>query len=221
MKIRTRGSRLEETAKQAKVVELPPRSGGWGKRFLQLDKLVRDFAVVGCLMLVVIAVRNAQGPQAQSVFGALKESAGMQWDESLGKLSFVNQLLPEAVREVWNESPVAIAVSSPADGEVVHSWSVQEPYLFISSKDGMVKAAAAGEVMSVAHGLNEERILRLRHDDRTETIYGNLKEVLVEVGDYVAMGEPVGTVLEVKSLAFELRVDGRSVAPSEDGYHQP
>ena len=68
--------------------------------------------------------------------------------------------------------------------------------------------------MSVAHGMEEERILRLRHDDGTETIYGNLQSCCVEVGDRVYAGEIIGTLLEDQPLAFEVRINGRSVDPT-------
>ena len=212
IQIRVKTSRLRKTEEKAKVLELPERQREWGRRILQLDKLVRDFAVVGGLMLVVIAVRNAGLPETQSVFGVLQESAGMQWDESLGKLSFVNSFLPETVREVWSTVPYA-DVAAKIEGEIVHAWSNQEPYLLIDNNTSEIRVAAAGEVMSIAHGPDEEYILRLRHGERTETIYGNLQEINVEIGQYVEAGEIVGKLLHEQPLAFEIRVDGRSVDP--------
>jgi len=182
-------------------------------RFLQLDHLVRNMAVVGALVLVLIAVRNSSMPEAQSVFGVLQQTAGMQWDESVGKLSFVNSLLPEAVQEVWNETQ-APALYMPASGDVIHAWSRSEPYLLIRGEEQEVLAAEAGEVMNIAHGLGEERILRIRHNDHTETFYGNLSSCLVEVGDHVEPGTVIGSLLKDMPLAFEVRVDGRSVEPA-------
>ena len=211
MKVKTKATRLLN--EPAQLTELPKRTTGWGTRFLQLDQLVRNLAVVGGLVLVVVAVRNSSIPEAQSVFGAIQQSAGMQWDESIGKLSFVNSLLPEEIREVWNEN-TSISVLAPVNGDVVHAWSQSEPYLLIDGDTRDIRASAPGEIMSVAHGMEEERILRLRHDDGTETIYGNLQSCCVEVGDRVYAGEIIGTLLEDQPLAFEVRVNGRSVDPT-------
>lgn len=213
MKVKSRAARLMD--EPAQLIELPARESSWSARFLQFDKLVRNLAVVGGLVLVIIAVRNSTIPEAQSVFSALQESVGMQWDESVGKLSFVNSLLPEEIQEVWSEEP-SIAVFSPLNGEVVHAWSQNEPYLLISGTVSDVRASADGEVMSIAHGMDEERILRVRHDDASETIYGNLVTCSVEVGDRVYAGDVIGTLLDGFPLAFEVRLDGRSVDPSKN-----
>ena len=76
-----------------------------------------------------------------------------------------------------------------------------------------VRCAADGQVMSVAHGLDEERIVRIRHENGVETVYGNLAECFVQEGDSVASGQIFARVLEGKPLAFELRRDGRSIDP--------
>jgi len=198
----------------AQVIELPERTNGIGKHLLKVDQLVRNLAVVGGLVLVVIAVRNSTIPQAQSVFGAIQESAGMQWDESIGKLSFVNTLLPEEIQEVWSDNANAKEILMPLNGEVVHAWSANEPYLLIAGDLQTVYAADDGEVMAIAHGLDEELILRVRHEDNTESIYGNMSNVTVTEGDRVTAGEPLGTVRSAQPLAFELRENGRSVDPA-------
>lgn len=212
MKVKSRSARLQNSlAEMTRVEELPPRPS-WGMRLLQLDQLVRNLVVVGCLFMLVVAVKNTTTPEAQSVFGAIRSSAGIEWDESVGKLSFVNNLLPQSIQEVWSEKS-AVSVFAPIGGNVVHAWSPQEPYVMIQSSVSDVRAADDGEVMSVAHGLEEERIIRIRHDDGVETIYGNLATCLVETGDRVYAGDVFAGLMEGCPLAFELRVDGRSIDP--------
>ena len=196
---------------KAELTELPPRQG-WGKRLLRADKLVRNLAVVGAMLLTVVAVKNAGSPNAQSVFGALQASTDMEWDESLGKLSFVGGILPEGIQAVWSERE-AITVFEPVSGETVHAWSQSEPYMAFMSQVRDVRAVADGEVMSVAHGLEEERILRVRHDDATESIYSNLLNCYAQEGDRVYAGDVIATTIEGKPLVFELRRDGRSINP--------
>ena len=213
MKVRREGSMLstDTPPPKAELTELPPRQG-WGKRLLRADKLVRNLAVVGAMLLTVVAVKNAGSPNAQSVFGALQASTDMEWDESLGKLSFVGGILPEGIQAVWSERE-AITVFEPVSGETVHAWSQSEPYMAFMSQVRDVRAVADGEVMSVAHGLEEERILRVRHDDATESIYGNLLNCYAQEGDRVYAGDVIATTIEGKPLIFELRRDGRSINP--------
>jgi len=136
----------------------------------------------------------------------------MKWDENVGRLSFVSDLLPAEIRAVWSEVP-AVQVMAPITGETLHAWSEQEPYLELQGAVSDVRAAAAGEVMSIAHGLEEERIVRIRHADDSETLYGNLETCFVEVGDWVETGEIFAALIPGEPLAFELRVDGRSIDP--------
>lgn len=211
IRVRSRAARLE--GERIQPTEWTPKKS-WGRRIVQLDRLARNMAVVAGLFLLVVAVRNSTAPEAQSVFGAIQQSASMEWDESLGKLSFVGAILPESVRAVWQETP-SVEVFAPVSGSVVHAWSRAEPYLMIESTLSDVRAAADGEVMSIAHGVDEERIVRIRHDDTSETLYGNLQECYVQVGDLVLSGDPIGSLISEKPLAFELRVEGRSVDPSQ------
>ena len=212
MAVKSRAARLLESAlNENRVEELKPRKS-WIHDLLQLDQLGRNLIVTGCLFLMVVAVRNAGTHEAMSVFGALKASAGMEWDESVGKLSFVNSLLPPGVQAVWS-TDADISVFSPVTGAVVHAWSRQEPYVMMESRVRDVRAAADGEIMSIAHGLDEEKIVRVRHDDETESIYGNLEQCFLQEGDRVYAGDVFATLLTDRPLAFELRVDGRSVDP--------
>lgn len=209
VKVKSRAARLQQ--EQSRAVELPQKPG-WGQTFLQLDRLARNLVVVGCLFMVVVAVKNTSMPQAQSVFGAIQQSAGMEWDESVGKLTFVNALLPQSIQTVWNEKETQ-PVYAPINGIVVHAWSAAEPYVMIDSALSDVRAAMDGEVMSIAHGMNEERILRIRHDDGTEALYGNLEDCHAEVGDRVYAGDVIARLLQGHPLAFEWREEGRSVDP--------
>lgn len=208
LKVKHKAERL--LCETPQVTELPESKSTFGSYFLQLDHLVRNLAVVGGLVLVMVAVRNSSMPQAQSVFNAIQDSAGIQWDESVGKLSFVNSILPEEIREVWNETTVQ-TVFAPVYGDVVQAWSREEPYLLLQATVKDVRASANGEVMSVAHGIDEERILRLRHADGTESIYGNLEQCYVDVGSQVSAGDVIGRLFNQKPLAFEVRVNGRSI----------
>ena len=215
---RVTGMRIRERTPETppgltQPIELPRQEEKWNIRFLNADRLMRNLAVSGALLLTVVAIRNIDTPRSQSVFSALQASAGMEWDESVGKLSFVGGMLPEGIRAVWNEKE-SVSVLAPLQGETVHAWTRQEPYLAIAGVGRDVRAAADGEIMSIAHGPEEERIVRIRHDDGSETLYGNLQSCWFEEGDRVAAGDVLATLMEEKPLAFELRINGRSVDPA-------
>lgn len=211
VRIRDKNGSLESPLFQMTQAEEITQKKGWLEALLQFDQLARNLAVVGVLFALVVAVRSAGTEQAQSVFGALKETAGMQWDDSVGKLSFVNALLPESIQAVWN-AETNIEVFSPVNGEIVHAWSRKEPYVLMNSSLRNVRAAEDGEVMSIAHGPDEERIVRIRHEN-CETLYGNLASTTLQEGDLVYAGDIFGQLMDGRALSFELRVDGKSVDP--------
>ncbi|MBR2924021.1 MAG: M23 family metallopeptidase [Clostridia bacterium] len=195
----------------AELIDLPVREKGL-KRLFQPENLSRNLALVGCLALVVLALQQTGSEKSVSVFSTLRDEMTATWDQDVGKLSFVSDLLPAEIQAVWNPA-AGIAVQTPVNGQVVHTWSVQEPYLEMSTTVTDVRSAGDGEVMSIAHGLDEERIIRIRHTDGSEALYGNLQSAHVEVGSVVESGEIIASLLPDKPLAFELRVNGQSVDP--------
>jgi len=176
----------------------------------QPDRLIKNIALSCGLMLVILALRTANLPESQSVFSALETGVNTKWDESIGKLSFVTSLFPEEIQEVWADYG-SVTVFQPVEGEIVHTWTEQEPYIEMLAVGSEVRAAAGGEIMSIAHGMEEERIVRIRHADGTEALYGNLLECFCEIGDTVNAGDPFATLMDGKPLAFEYRRNGRSV----------
>ncbi len=177
-----------------------------------VESLTRNVAVAAALLLFVVAVRNAAVPEAKDVFTAVKDSVNMNLDETLGKLSFVSNLLPESALVFWSNDE-AIQVTAPVHGDVVHTFSEEEPYVGLLGVSNDVHAAADGEVMNIAHGDGEERIMRVRHDDGLETIYGNLSQCYVEEGDQVYEGDVIGETADKQPVYFEVRRSGRSVDP--------
>lgn len=201
---------MEETT--SVFSELPPRKRGIAS-FFSPESLTRNLALLGCLSLVLLALHKSGEQGSISVFSALESEMNTSWEADVGKLSFVSDLLPAELREVWNPAPDA-AVFAPVDGKTVHAWSEAEPYVEIQAQETQIRSAERGEVMSLAHGPGEERILRIRHENGVETLYGNLKECFVEAGSMVESGQVIATLLPDTPLAFELRINGRSVDPS-------
>ena len=178
------------------------------------EKLARNCAFAGMLTLMVVGVRNAQLPSGRTVLTAVQEMIDANWDSGLGKISFVSNLLPESMA-VFFESDLSAELTAPCFGPVVHAWSETEPYLGYGADNGKVYAVSAGQVMSVAHGLEEERIVRLRHEDGLESLYYNLASVNVREGDEVNAQTCLGTTLAGRQALVEVRRAGRAIDPTE------
>ena len=78
----------------------------------------------------------------------------------------------------------------------------------------MVYAFAAGQVMSIAHGQDEELIVRLRHENGMETLYYNLSDVLTQEEDSVSSSTCLGHVIPGSQALPEVRRAGRSMNPT-------
>jgi hypothetical protein len=177
------------------------------------EKLTRNVAIAAAILLCSVAIRNGALPQTEDVFSAIQQSVNMNLDETLGKLTFVSSLLPESALVFLNSSE-STQVTAPVHGEIVHAWREAEPYIALLGVSSDVRAAADGEIMNVAHGDGEERIVRIRHGNGLETMYYNLEECYVAEGDKVFEGDIIGHTADKQPVYFELRRNGRSIDPT-------
>ena len=177
------------------------------------ERLTRNLALAGMLVLSVVAVRTASLPNGQTVLAAVQDMIDGQWGDHLGKIEFVSNFFPDTVA-VFFEASTPGVLTAPCLGPVSHSWSKEEPDVAYQSKDGKVFAAASGQVMSIAHGPSEEVILRVRHEDGLETMYYNLQAIYVHEGDQVTESSCLGLLLPGKEAAIEVRRSGISIDPN-------
>lgn len=177
------------------------------------NRLSRNLAITGLLLLTITSVRNAKLPDGNTVMTAVEHLVDADWDDDLGKISFVSNLFPETL-SVFLNTPYEERLTAPCFGDIVHPWKKDEPYLGYQTADLSVYSAASGQVMNLAHGLNEEKILRIRHDNGLETIYYNLDKVFVEEGDVVTVHTCIGEIIKNEKMLMETRKDGLSIDPT-------
>ena len=178
------------------------------------ERMLRNTAVCVAILLCVLAVKTIDTPLTQSVSAELREWVTMDFDESLGSLKFVHNLLPDAALVFWHigSSQTYSEPCMSASMTLSHSWRDSEPYLTYSG--GMqqpVLAAQAGEVMSVTPSGDGNSTIRIRHGDGLETIYGGMASCTVREGDGVTLGQVIGAA---STLYFEIRGEGRSMNPA-------
>lgn len=204
---RVAGTAPEKQPEQPEITCALPDKPRWGER------LARNVALAGLLMVTVAAMRNAELPSGGTVLTAVRQMIDGEWDGgALGKISFVGSFLPESVAVFFETAPDA-ALTAPCFGSLSHAWTAEEPYLGYDSQDKRVYAVAPGQVMSVYHGPEEEYILRVRHDDGLETMYYALASVFVSEGDAVSVRTCLGRALP-EGVVIEVRRAGRSIDPT-------
>lgn len=135
---------------------------------------------------------------------------GFDYDETIGRLQFVSNILPESAMVFLTNTDPMPAMLAPTQDGVVHHWSSSEPWLEYTSK-GMIGACLDGEIMTVVKNRDNEYTVRLSHDDGYESIYSGLSSVYFKEHESVGRGQNIGMADGV--AAFEIRKDGLSVMP--------
>lgn len=196
----------EDVQPQAMPVVLEKRNRG--------ESFLKNLAVAAALVLCAVTLRTGAVPQLSSATDAVLTAATDQslLNDQLGKLSFVSALFPEAVL-VFGEQTQQLAMPV-SGGVVVHAWSEAEPYTSWRTSGSQVCAASAGEVIGIYHGNDEERLVQVMGEDGMACLYGNLRTVMVQMGDQVMAGEVLGELLLGEDCVFEIRQDGISVDPA-------
>ena len=175
------------------------------------NRLLRNtsFFAAGFLCLGVCAWIASSHPQkAKAVMNHL--SSGFEYDETLGRLQLVSNMLPESAM-VFMDMPVSADFQAPAQAQLTHTWSQQEPWLEYACS-GDITACADGEVMTIIKNHAGTYTMRILHDQGYESIYSGLQTVHSDEHAAVAAGQVIG--VSADTAAFELRKDGVSVLPA-------
>lgn len=178
------------------------------------EELLKNLAVASALVVCAVVLRSGAVPPLTSTTDAVLTAASGDTllDDRLGKLTFVSALFPEATLVFGQNAGEPLVL--PISGETVHAWCEAEPYVAYRGESTQVLAAAAGEVIGVYHGLEDERLVQVLRSDGLSCVYGNLSETTLSIGDSVAVGDAIGTLLPGKDCVLEVRQDGISVDPA-------
>ncbi len=190
-----------------------------GERLSAGERLVRNSAVACALLLTVMAMKNVDQPWSRQAVEGIRQAMTMRvdWDETLGKLSFVRSIVPETALVFFNLSPRDV-LNAPVKGEISHAYTEQQPWIeYRCASDTSVGAALGGRVSAVGEGMSGDWIVLIEDEDGRETVYGYMADVYVRTGDEVSAGQIIGVTSqeEASRLYFELREGGVSVDPSD------
>lgn len=175
----------------------------------QNNSLMIKIAVSVLLALLVILLNYIQLPFTQTIVGHVRTALTQEFDldETLGKLKFVGEILPDEIKAVFGQESHTPVFASPARGKVVHTFGEQitlpttgkaygnqgidietsENAPFFASADGVVAAVEEHEIYGPS--------LWLDHGDRIFSFYGRCGEIDVIEGDKVRRGQKMGVVI--------------------------
>lgn len=163
-------------------------------------------AIIGLSVVTTAAFQS--DPESINVMSHLE--TGFEYDETLGRLQYVSNMLPESAMVFLSGEDTEMTFTRPADAEIIHAWNQSEPWIEYNRGEVM-SACQSGEIMTIVQNRAGEYTVRLLHDDGYESIYTGLTDVLFEESDFVNTGEIIGYSTGI--VGFELRKDGLSVMP--------
>lgn len=191
---------------QKEQISWPPKQKHTDKRLLRNTTFL---AAVSLCLGIYACFSMFEPKKTQSVMSYL--DAGFEYDETLGKLQLVNNMLPaSAMVFLNNNSSANQEFQVPALAQMSHNWTPQEPW-FEYACIGDISACQSGEIMTIVRNASGLHTLRILHPDGYESIYSGLQAVQVKERDSVFKGQVIGT--SAGNAAFELRRDGVSVLP--------
>lgn len=186
-----------------------------GQNLTYSDRLLRNSALACALLLAILAMGNINQPWARRTSETIERALTMHidLDESIGRLSFVRNLMPESALVFLNVSSDA-AFLPPASGEVSHEYTEAQPWLIFSCPaQSEVFAVADGTVTAVSALPDDAVGILIDHGNGIESVYACLTEASVASGDAVSRGQQIGLADDM--LYFELRENELSVNPAE------
>lgn len=211
-----RGSEKRVRRKYAYSSRRKERAGK--DKLTQGERLLRNTAVACALFLSVMALKNMEQPWSQRATEGIRAAMNMRidWDETLGQLSFVRALVPDTALVFFNLGQ-SDALKTPVQGQVEHEYTEQQPWLeYRCLGEQAVCAAIDGTVTAVGQGAGSDWSILLTDEEGGEAVYGYLDVVYVEAGQKVEAGQQLGTTKsgENSRLYFEWKEDGVSKNPS-------
>lgn len=179
------------------------------------ERLLRNSFLACAVLLGILALGNIQQPWALRASQGIEQALTMRvdLDQSLGRLSFVRNLMPESALVFFNLGGDH-ELASPVQGKLAHAYSDAQPWLMYDCEPGATVCAAAEGTVSAVSPLSDGGYgVLIDHGDGLESVTANLSAVSIEPGDQVPRGGEIGA--SDGSVYFELREGGAACDPSE------
>ncbi len=186
-------------------------SGSTTPKHTKKQRLLRNtsfYAAVSLCLGLYVLFAVSQPKETAAVMSHL--TSGFEYDETLGKLQLVSNMLPESAIVFLNTEASSIECLSPVQAQITHAWTQDEPW-FEYASIGDVTACQAGEIMTIVKNSADSHTVRILHKNGYESVYSGLRNVYANEHELISAGQVIGT--STGQAAFELRKDGISVLP--------
>ncbi|MBQ3080536.1 MAG: M23 family metallopeptidase [Clostridia bacterium] len=182
-------------------------------------RLLRNTAVACSLLLAVMSLKNIDSPVTNRITGAVKNvlSMDLNLDDSIGKLSFVQNFMPESAQVFLNMNN-RDQKRYPVSGQIVHEWSEKQPWIeYLTENSEQVYAVTGGTVKASVKSDDGDYTVVIEGEDGAEAVYAYLASGSVKAGSKVDAGDVIGiSGNDAKAhLYFEYRVNEKSADPTK------
>ncbi len=203
---------------QSVNIPRPPAQGGRSQIYSQRKKRVRrrnkrkgafliKTGICAAVALTCLLLRFLPGQWSKDARQALHAlfTYDLEFDESLGRLKFVQVLFPGITAVFGTDT----ALYYPVDGilKAAYGEEGQKHVVFKSETGASVKAVADGRVIKRGVHSVYGNYLMIEHASGMVTIYYSLGYSKLEKGDEVKGGDTIATLMDSGELIFELRID--------------
>ncbi len=183
------------------------------------ERLLLNTSIACALLVGITAMARIDTPWTRQIAQTVSNAVTMRvnLDDTLGKLNFVRDLMPDAALVFWNMG-AGDALARPVAGALTHSYDQGQPWLeYQVNGEQPVYAAASGTVAAVSENAGGEWTLMLDHEAGEQTVYAYLGKVIVKPGQTIERGAQIGVTQskEAARMYFELRVNGASSDPTD------
>ncbi|MDO4546521.1 MAG: M23 family metallopeptidase [Clostridia bacterium] len=188
------------------------------RRRTPAQRLLRNTTIACTLVMCVMALASIDAPWSRQAVQAVSNAVTMTMnlDDTLGRLNFVRDWMPDAAQVFWNMG-AENAMARPVSGALTHAYDDGQPWLeYQTASEQPVYAAIDGTVAAIMENSNGEWTLMLDHDDGEQTIYAYLGKAIVSTGQSVVKGAQIGITAnsEQSRLYFEMRKNSEPVDPT-------
>ena len=209
---------------------------------LKINSLMKKIAISVLIALIILLLNSIKLPLPQAIVDQVRTAITHEFDpdETLGKLKFVGESIPDKVRSVFDQAAEdpktedggTPSFRAPIQGEVIQAFREQ---VTLESSGGVYEnkgidiaaaeqapfyATAAGIVAAVEEHETYGSSIWVDHGNQVFSFYGRCAQIDVKAGQSVRQGEKLGTV-ETPSeggeplLHFEIWMDDEPVDPLE------
>lgn len=196
--------------------------------------LLRNMVICAAIILIVVILKSIDTPFTQNILGYVRDAVttDLDIDETLGRLKFVDNWIPEGVKAVFSEQrtseelPIDMKFSVPAEGKVIAFFGEEMGGKDKGTNTGIdiqgnqndkIYAVYDGYVSAIGEDEIRGKYIEITQGSNVVTLYTGCSELIVDVGHQVKKGEQIGRMGRTEDgtpvLHFETWVNGKPVDP--------